>query len=135
MPAPTGHPSALPGEQVGVLVTALVRAPVPRNRPHPPSQATGTTNCTQTPAESQCWFLPVLSPGFLALPEIFPHSHHPQPAVRWGQRGEAGLSHTAACHSSSQLRYHPCFITGRVNCFCLKQDNGQKSDCVEMAFS
>lgn len=67
-----------------------------------------------------------------------PRRCHPQasrPSCRPAGRGAGPLRHTAACHSSSQLRYHPCFITGRVNCFCLKQDNGQKSACVEMAFS
>lgn len=138
MPAPPGHPPALPDEQVSALVTAPVHAPVPRNRLQTPSWASGTTDRTETPAESQHQFLPVLSPGFMALPEIF---FFPTATVS-SQRFSAGseeklacLSHRAACHGSSQLRYHPCFITGRVNCFCLKQDNGQKSDCVEMAFS
>lgn len=71
MPAPPGHPPALPDEQVSALVTAPVHAPVPRNRLQTPSWASGTTDRTETPAESQHQFLPVLSPGFMALPEIF----------------------------------------------------------------
>ena len=136
MPAPPGHPPALPVAPTCSSVTALVHAPVPRHWPHPPSRASGTTDCTETPTESQRRFLPVLSPGFTALPEIFPMATVPSQRFGAGS-GErlACLSHRAACHGSSQLRYHPCFITGRVNCFCLKQDNGQKSDCVEMAFS
>lgn len=92
MPAPPAHPPALPDEQVGALVTAPVHAPVPRNRLQTPSWASGTTDCTETPAESQRQFLPVLSPGFMALPEIFPHGHSLQPAVQRRQQGEAGLS-------------------------------------------
>lgn len=70
----------------------------------------GTSNCTRTPTAGFSWSL--WPPG--------------EPGLAVAQR---------PCHSSSQLRYHPCFITGRVNCFCLRQDNGQRSDCVEMAFS
>lgn len=94
MPAHPGHPPALPDEQVSALVTAPVHAPVPRNRLQTPSWASGTTDRTETPAESQHQFLPVLSPGFMALPEIFfvPHGHSLQPAVQRRQRGEAGLS-------------------------------------------